>query len=381
VGPGGGRAAARPRREIPAWGWARLAPLLTVLLLPLTVRGNITSDQLFLAPSAVPTAVYDPPSLVDVPFSSGGGSTTFSIANVPGATQLLALHILPVLNPDPNNPVDGAYTPADLAAINVNNYQSYYSFTPNVDYFASNITNNASTVSFNGNADGSYYADLVTSNGSTTSNTYFRIQFGDFLAKDPNTDATGADRRFTLPQTDLTIISNEPNDDAMKNAMAQLPNAVKADTVQGVVDAIKNYYNTHGQKKFEVQLIGHGREGSIRIGNQRINNDGDQNGGMTPAQFQAAIDPYVSSIHFFSCSTGAGAEGTQFLKELVASIPTVTALSDYGTIAQTYFDVAATARVINGTDVVPEPYTLLSALFCSPVLICLASRRLARKTA
>lgn len=364
------------RRAKSRWARVLLAPGVLMLLLSTTAWGGyIASDQLFQAPSDVPMIVYDGSFLINVPFSDSGGSVDFSISNVPGATELLGLSILPVLNPFPNDP-EGVYTPADLAAINLTNYDGYYAFQPNTDYFASEIVNNASTVSFNGNADGAYFVNLHTSNGSTTSNTFIRVEFGDFLGKDPATDPTGPERKVTLPATDLTIISDgDPNDNGyLTNAQKQLPNAVKAKTVQETVDAIKKYYDDHGQKKFEVTLIGHGRAGSIKIGTQRINNDTDTNGGMTPAEFQKAIDKYASSVHFFSCNTGSGEKGKQFLKDIFASIPIATAYDGYTTASQTYFDAGATARAVRGSDVVPEPSNLFSVLLCAPVIMLFARR-------
>lgn len=348
--------------------------LVTVLLLPAAASGSfITSSDLFVAPADVPTAVYTP---IVVPYSLSGGSVNLSIADVPGATELLGVHIVPVLNPDPST-ADGAYTLSDLAAIDSSNYASFYAFQPNVDYFATTILSNSSTISFNGNADGAYEVDLVTSNGVTISDTFFRVDFGDALGEDPAggaADATNVDRKVTLPQTALTIISSgDPNDNGyLANATAQIPGAVQANSVQAVVDAIKNYYNTHGMQKFEVTIIGHGRAGSIKIGTQRINDQGDTNGGMTSAAFQAAIDQYVSSVHFFSCSTGAGATGQVFLNNLASSIPLVTAYNNYTTAAQTYFDTAATAQLVQG---VPEPAALVSVVCGMPVLALLVLRR------
>ena len=86
--------------------------------------------------------------------------------------------------------------------------------------------------------------------------------------------------------------------------MKQFPDAMKASTIALVIKEIKDYYDSHGKEKFEVLIIGHGRSGSIKIGTQRINNAADSN--MTPADFQKAVDQYVSSIHFGNWSTAAG---------------------------------------------------------------------------
>src|SRR5205814_1190399 len=99
----------------------------------------IDSSSLFLAPTEVPTAIYDPIDL------SPGASRSFSIADVSGATQLLGVHVLPILNENPFNTA-GFYTPGDLASINVTNYATFYAFQPNVDYRATTISGNATTL-------------------------------------------------------------------------------------------------------------------------------------------------------------------------------------------------------------------------------------------
>ena len=48
--------------------------------------------------------------------------------------------------------------------------------------------------------------------------------------------------------------------------MKQFPDAMKASTIAQVIKEIKDYYDSHGKKKFEVLIIGHGRSGSIKIG-------------------------------------------------------------------------------------------------------------------
>jgi len=353
TGPVVGRFVNRARKTIAATVWC--VPPLAVTLLSSSIAWSafISSDDLFLAPSQIPTAIYDPINV------SPGGTATFSASQVPGATQLLDLHILPVLNPDPFTP-GGDYTASDLAGINVGNFGTFYAFQPNVDYFATTIAGNSSNVTFE--PSGSYYVELHTTNGTSETNTFFRVQASDFLGEDPAAgvkDATGADRKLTLPAADLTIISDgDPNDNGfLTNAKKQFPDAVKAKTVQEVVDAIKKYFNDHGMKKFEVMIIGHGRSGSIKIGTERINNASD--GTVKPADFQKSIDSFVSSVHLLSCNTASDPAGVQFLKDIVSSVPIVTAYNSYVTAADTYFDIGATGKLIKGADVIPEPSTLL----------------------
>ena len=343
--PTGDAGALRGRRAMAS----SIPVMAAALLLPSMAWASfVSSGDLFLSPAVIPFAVYDPITI------SPGDSVTFSASEVPGATQLVALHILPILNPDPSTD-QGAYTLADLAAINVSNYSSSYAFQPNADYFATTITGNSSIATFD--ASGPYYVDLQTSDGISTKDSFFRIEANDFLLEDPGAgvkDATAADRMITLPVTDLTIISDgDPNDKgALADAAKQFPNAPRAKTIADVVKDISDYYNAHGKKKFEVTIIGHGRPGSIKIGTQRINNAGDSN--MTPADFQKLIDPYVSSVHFASCNTAAGDAGAQFLKDINASIKLTTGYDSYLTVTDTYFDIGATGKLVTLSDV-PEP--------------------------
>jgi hypothetical protein len=335
----------------------------------------LDSDSLFLAPSLVPTAIYDPINI------SPGGSHVFSAADVPGATDLLGIRILPVLEPNPNS-AEGEYQAADLAGITVQNYSSFYAFEPNQDYFATTIEGDASTATFE--ESGSYYVQLHTSNGSTESDSYFRVQADDFLAEDPAAgvkDATGPERKITLPKTELTVISDgDPNDNGfLANAQNQLPDAVKAKTIQEAIDAIKKYYNDHGKKKFEVKLMGHGRSGSIKIGTERINNEAG--GTMSVKDFQKAVDPYLNSIHFVSCSTAADAAGEQFLKDIKASIPIVTAYDGPVTAARTYFNAGAGTKNKRGADVPDSGSVLLLLVIGASVLLWQKPRRMSRAEA
>ena len=235
----------------------------------------INSNDLFLAPASVPVRIYNP---IDI---DPGNSVTFSSSEVPGATALVGMHILPVLNPNPAS-TDGSYTRAQLGGINSGNYTGYYAFQPNADYFATTISGNASTATFD--KDGFYFVELQTIKGKHLSNHVFLVAADDALAEDPAAgakDKVGPQRKITLPAVDLTIISDgDPNDDhggkgAMANAMKLFPTAMKAKTIADVIKDIKDYYDSHGKKKFEVLIIGHGRPGSIKIGKQRINNDAD----------------------------------------------------------------------------------------------------------
>ncbi len=261
-----------------------------------------SQSQLFLSPAAVPEQVYTPTAITP------GGSVMFNASQVPGATSVSDVQVMGELLPNPANPSDGSYTPAQLSAITQSNESTYFAENPGVDYSASTPGCGNDTVTFN--KPGTYFFQLDTNNGSGI----FEVNAGDDLALDGAAQANGTNRIITAPPNNNTTIiatNDPPGNVAMANGMTQLPNAQTANSVAQVIQDIKNVYDNNGNKKFEVSLVGHGRNGSINFGGQRINDQGDQNGGMTVAQFQAAVDPYLTSIHLYGCSCAGGAGGAR----------------------------------------------------------------------
>lgn len=315
----------------------------------------ISGDDLFLAPTLVPTAFYSPLIL------SSGDSHIFSAFDVPGATELDAVRILPLLNPNPAT-ADGSYSKSDLAGITVANYLSYFSVLPNVDYAATQIAAAASTVTFS--ASGSYFVQLVTSNGAMQTTSLVHVEVDDSFLDPDNGNKAGVGRVLPDPDTDLTIISKDPTDNgALKNAMARFPTAPTASNCADVLKALDDYFKAHGSKKFSVTFIGHGNEGEINMGSCRITNDG-RGGSVKAADFQKKIDKYVKRILFYSCKTFGGTDGDDFWKKFHDSIKgdgTVGGWHDSITSGTTEFDANAGAK-LSTDESVPEPGTLLLML-------------------
>jgi hypothetical protein len=313
--------------------------------------------QLFLSPAAVPEQIYTTTEI------SPGGSVIFNASQVAGATTINDVAVMGELLPNPNNPSDGSYTPAQLSAITFSNESTYFAENPGVSYSASNPGGATDTVTFS--QPGQYFVQLQTNNG----NGLFEVNAGDDLALDGAPQPAAPNRLITAPpNNNTTIIANNdpPNNTAMANARTQLPNAQVAGSVADVVNDIMNVYNNNGHMKFEVSLVGHGREGSINFGGQRINDQGDQNGGMTVAQFQAAIDQYCSSVHLFGCDCAGGPQGAAMLQTLGSSIGLATGYTDDVTISTTYFDTTATSQFLSA---VPEPSTIGVLTFgCAAIL-------------
>jgi hypothetical protein len=328
--------------------WLGASALALAALSPSLARAvDIAPEALFLSPTAIPVKLWDPINV------DPGGKVTFSAANVPGATRLLGVRILPILNADPNT-AQGNWTSADLHAINAHNYSSAYAFQPGVDYSSTTISSNSSEVTFG--AAGTYFVQLKTSDGSSGKLSLFKVEADDFLAPDDPKIPNGEPKKITLTPTDLMVISDGDPDDhgAMANAQVQFPNAAKAKTIAELIKAISDYYFAHGKKRFEVMIIGHGAPGVIKIGTETIANSG---GDMTPGQFADKIKKYVNSVHFGGCSIGKGGSGRTFMSAIASwRISEVTAYTVPVTYTKTYVDDGAKGKDAS-LGAVPEPQT------------------------
>ena len=312
--------------------------VLTLLCGQLLAQEN--ASQLFLAPDAVPETVYTPIDMATT------GSTTFTASQVAGGTVIYDVAVLPELDPNPSSS-DGSYTPAQLAAINSSDYGTYFAETPTVNYSASSPGGANDTVTFN--QTGMYFVQLTTDAGTGI----FQVNV--------NTDilggtATGPARQTVSPPNNGTTIVSDAGGTALNNVTALLPNAQTASGIAQIETEVANEYAALGDTKFELTLIGHGTPGTITIGSDTISI-------ANAASFQEALDPYLSSIHFVSCNTGAGTAGVNFLVALQQSIPVATAWNDFvAAPAGGPLSVSAEAQL----QVCPEPGSLgLLALGCT----------------
>lgn len=333
----------------------------------------ISSDDLFLAPTAVAEDFYD-----EV-FLSTGGSHMFTGEDIASGFSLTGLRILPTLVAN-SLTTEGEYSTSDLLGVNVGNYSSYFADQPNLDYFATEITSNSSFASFND--DGFYFVELTGSDGTNTASKIVNVQINDFLGEDPAAgvkDKVAVHREVGKPTSDLVIISDgDPKDNGFNtNAQALLPDAKKAKTLEEACQAVKDAYAANGNKKISLTMMGHGRSGSIKIGTERINDFSD--GTMTAQAFQECIDPYVKEITFFSCNVGAGTDGQMFLQTFANSIGKATGYDKTVTAGEKSFDLDAKAKAIVVT--VPESGSgslLIIALAAGGFLILPFRRRSVR---
>ena len=337
--------------------------LLGVLLCvpPQSDATLISSDSLFLPPTLVAKAFYV------THYPALGGTQVYTAADL-GADSLLGARILPLLKPNPSaSRSQGEYTEADLAAINISNYSSFFFRQPNVDYFA-DLT--PSTLAISYPTTGQYFVEVSAEKDGVEFTRIFHDQVDDFFEEDPPKapkDKASVSRVIASPTADLIIVSdgdprdNGANRDAFETLTKQKKNVQKANSLDAAIKLISDEFKKNGDKKISIVLIGHGRPGSIKIGKQRINNDPDSD--MTPDKFQKLIDHYVKSVEFYSCNTARGKKGAKFLDAFRSSIDQASGFDDPITIAgpsrkdDGYFDTGATGRKV--VDVAEPPVFLL----------------------
>lgn len=333
----------------------------------------VSASDLFLAPALVPEDDYattgrtfsTPAESLSLSFSPG------SHALLPAGGSIVGAHILPLLNPNPATAM-GEYSSADLAAITSGNYASYFFRLPGTHY-AADLTGGVLTVDFH--ASGQYFVGVDYVFGGAASTVLYHVEVNDFFGGDGAADKAAVSRKIDGPTTDFNIVSTTPAGDNKyaDNAAMEIAGRLgagrvaRAGTLAEACAKIKAASEKAG-KKLSVSLVGHGRPGSIRIGTERINNDGD--GVMTPKQFQDCIDEFVSKIEFWSCNTAQDAAGTQFLRDFAESIGSASGFTVTTTAAQTYWDTVAGVRGLDTiTASVAEPGALLLVLLGYSLLI------------
>jgi hypothetical protein len=273
-----------------------LALALGLVFLAAPIHGAVLNDsQIYFDPASITPYTYDR-QVID---TRTGGYYTQVYTGVDG------VKVLPFLK-------DNTYGPAYSYS------QSDYFYTPNTDYFA-DLTGSTLTLKFA--VPGLFHVELQS--GSTTKIEAIFASVG-FLEDPAGTDKSGAMKAGGFsPTADLFLISDEPGDAALEDAKKILDgNGQETDTMddtQDIIDKAKAKSEELG-RKIHLELVGHGREGSIRIGpGNRINVD-DAAKKQELQELQEALDPYVNHITFVSCSTGGGTAGDEFLKILGSSI-------------------------------------------------------------
>ena len=325
----------------------------------------ISASDLFLSPMLVPEADY---TLAGHTFSTPAESLSLSFApgsHAPLGGSIVGAHILPLLNPNPATAA-GEYSASDLALITSGNYTSYFFRLPGTHY-AADLTAGSLTVDFH--ASGQYFLGIDYDVAGTKSTVLYHVEVNDFFGGDGAADKAAVSRTIGGPTTDFNVVSttvgtdNKYADNAAGEIAGRLGAArvSRAGTLADACAQIEAASKKAG-KKITVSLVGHGRPGSIRIGTERINSDAD--GVMTAKQFQKCIDPYVSSIEFWSCNTAQDAAGDKFLQDFADSIGMASGFTVTTTASQTFWDTRAGAKGLDAAvnAVVPEPGALLLVL-------------------
>jgi len=331
-----------PGRSMHAALHARAVLAVLFLAAALPCRAGILSpDYLFFEPETLPVAVYPSQTItgdgVNTPWQSVWTSADIAVLD-PGRYNIFitGADILPVLVANPST-ADGSYTTADLTAINLDNYHAYYMQQPGVDIldpatdYVADLTSSVLTVQFNAPAVYAVrietFSSPIPGGPANEARNYIYRQFvdADFL-EDGAPDAAGAQRELDIGDADIYVVSDPtPADRALDNAAdilrAKGKTVARAKNLAAAQKAICDAATARG-RKVSVNMVGHGRAGSINIGGERITDDADKK--STPATFQKSIDKCASSITFTSCKTADGAKGSKFLRDFANSIGTAT---------------------------------------------------------
>lgn len=321
--------------------WTTLAirgPFAAALLALAVLAGAVPlpPDSIWFAPSSMATGFYPHQPLAGDP-ESGPWVAVWTPADIlvldPNRVDvnITGVEVLPVLVPNPATP-DGDYSPADLAAINVTNYSSFYLQQPGTDItnpttdYVADLTGNALTLTFK--APAMYAVRVKTTSrvggGPPDERDYLYTEYvKDYFGEDGGADEQAPERKGNLPDADLYVVSSEdPNDNGFCEAAAGLlkeqgKNVCLAKDLDEAQKCIEDRSKALG-RKIKVMMVGHGRPGSIKIGTDWLNEQSDAV--EYPAAFQKRIDAFVDDITFFSCKTAEGDIGRKFLRDFGNSI-------------------------------------------------------------
>lgn len=264
----------------------------------------LTDAQLYFDPASIPFGeAYYP--FVDL---ATGGLAQFGS---PGR-RVTGANILPLLRENTYSP-GYPFSSAD------------YLIQPNQPgTYGADLTDGFLTAQFND--DGAYHLRVFYEDGSSEVHSVFVDAGvgGPYTGQDRNNGAAPW-KEVTAKEADLFIISTGAADDGFINsAMTLIPagaNRATAATIDQAKTAIMARQQALG-RKVKVVIIGHGFQGSIRLGTganaERINNSGAANT-MSGTDFGNMIKDKVSMINLFGCNTGGGAAGGQLLADITAT--------------------------------------------------------------
>lgn len=279
--------------------------VLSVAALAIQASAAPLSDtQLYFDPASIPFSATNYP-VVDL---AAGGLAQFGS---PGR-RVVGANILPILR-------DNTYGPG-------------YSFSPS-DYliqpnqpgtYSADLTDGFLTARFDD--DGAYHMRVFYEDGTNEVQSVFvDAGVGDPYGGQDRNNGSAPWKAVDAKAGDLYIISTGAANDGFINSAVNLlgngANTARASTIQQAKDAIMARQQALG-RKIKVVIVGHGFQGSIRLGHdsptttaERINNSGDANT-MNGTDFGNMIKDKVSMINLFGCNTGGGAAGGTLLQDI-----------------------------------------------------------------
>lgn len=216
-----------------------------------------------------------------------------------------------------------------LPMLRDNTYGSGYSFSP-ADYliqpnqlgtYAADLTDGVLTAQFDD--DGAYHMRVFYEDGTNEVHSVFvDAGVGDPYGGADANNGSAPWKQVDAKEADLFIISTGANNDGFINSAVSLlgngANTARAGTIQQAKDAIMARQQALG-RKIKVVIVGHGFQGSIRLGHgdtaERINNSGAANS-MSGTDFGNMIKDKVSMINLFGCNTGGGTAGGTLLQDI-----------------------------------------------------------------
>ncbi len=281
-----------------------LGVVMTVGLAAHALGSPLTDSQLYFDPASIPLTATNYP-VVDL---TTGGLTQFGS---PGR-RVVGANILPMLRD--------------------NDYYNGYSFSaadyliqPNqIGTYAADLTDGVLSARFDD--DGAYHMRVFYEDGTNEVQSVFvDAGVGDPYGGQDRNNGSAPWKQVDAKAGDLYIISTGAADDGFINAARNLipagANRATASTIQQAKDAIMARQMALG-RKIKVVIVGHGFQGSIRLGSgddaERINNSGDANS-MSGTMFGNMIKDKVSMINLFGCNTGGGVAGGQLLADITAT--------------------------------------------------------------
>jgi hypothetical protein len=275
---------------------------LSVAALAIQASAATLSDtQLYFDPASIPFSATNYP-VVDL---ASGGLAQFGS---PGR-RVTGANILPMLQDNTYGP-GYSFSPAD------------YLIQPNqTGTYAADLTDGILTAQFDD--DGAYHMRVFYEDGTNEVHSVFvDAGVGDPYAGQDANNGAAPWKAVDAKAGDLYIISTGAANDGFINSAVSLlgtgANTARAGTIQQAKDAIMARQQALG-RKIKVVIVGHGFQGSIRLGHgdtaERINNSGAANS-MSGTDFGNMIKDKVSMINLFGCNTGGGAAGGTLLQDI-----------------------------------------------------------------